>query len=151
MVKTSVLFIGISLLATLLVCIVSTQIILAEVQSFGLSVSIPVRLHATMTDLVGLGPILFLIIASGFLIGFIIAKYAYQFIGGNRTAWFIAAGCTTFPLTMYLIQYTMGLTVIASARTPLGLFLITCCCIVSTWIYARLTLNNSNDNKTVQN
>lgn len=146
MVKTSVLFIGICLLATLLVCIVSTQIILAEVQSFGLSVSLPVRLEATITDLIGLGPILFLVISGGFLIGFIIAKYAYQLIGGNRTAWFIAAGCTTFPLTMYLIQFTMGLTVIASARTPLGLFLITCCCVFSTWVYAVLTSKYSNFN-----
>jgi hypothetical protein len=139
MLKTIVLFICTSLTATLLVCIVSTQIVLADVQSFGLNIAWAVRLDATIKDILGLAPVLYLLISIGFLIGFILAKYAHQFIGGNRMAWYIASGCTTFPLTMYLIQYIMGLTIIASTRTPLGLFLTTCCCIFSVWLFALLT------------
>tara|TARA_R110001583_G_scaffold110519_1_gene259451 strand:- start:721 stop:1188 length:468 start_codon:yes stop_codon:yes gene_type:complete len=139
MLKTIVLFICTTLIATLLVCITSTQLVLADVQSFGLSISFTDRILATYKDILGLGPSLYLLITSGFLVGFILAKYAHQFIGGNRMAWYIAAGCTTFPLTMYLIQYIMGLTIIAAVRTSLGLFLATCCCIFAAWLFAWLT------------
>jgi len=139
MLKIIVLFIFSTLIATLFVCIVSTQIILAEVQTFGLSISTSVRLEATMKDLLGLFPALYLLISAGFFIGFIIAKYAHQFIGGKRMVWYMIAGATTFPLTLYIIQFTMGLTIIASARTPEGLLLTTCCCIFSAWVFSFLT------------
>tara|TARA_R110001632_G_scaffold48305_4_gene121759 strand:+ start:660 stop:1127 length:468 start_codon:yes stop_codon:yes gene_type:complete len=139
MFKTIVLFIFTTLIATLLVCIVSTQIVLADVQSFGLNVSHDVRLNTTLDDLIGLGPVLYILITSGFLIGFIIAKYAHKYLGGNRTLWYVAAGCTTFPLTTYIIQYSMGLTILAAVRTPMGLFLATLCCIFSAWLFAFLS------------
>lgn len=143
MLKTIVPFIFTTLIATLLVCIVSTQIILADLQSFGLSISTEVRFNATIQDLLGLAPALYLLISIGFLVGFIIARYAHQLIGGNRAIWYIAVGMTSFPITMYLIQYFMGLTPIASARTPLGLFLTTCCCIISAWLFAFLTSHSA--------
>lgn len=139
MFKTITLFIVTTLIATLLVCIVSTQIILAEVQSFGLGISTAVRLEATLKDLLGLFPTLYVLISVGFLIGFIVAQYTHQLIGGNRFFWYIAAGATTFPLTLFIIQSTIGLTVIASARTQQGLLLTTCCCVFSAWVYAFLT------------
>tara|TARA_R110000744_G_scaffold7183_4_gene24598 strand:- start:1194 stop:1661 length:468 start_codon:yes stop_codon:yes gene_type:complete len=139
MFKTIVLFIVTTITATLLVCVVSTQIVLADVQSFGLNISTEVRLDTTIKDLIGLGPVLYLLTAPGFLIGFIIAKYAHKFMGGNRMAWYIAAGCTTFPLTMVLIQYNMGLTIIAAVRTQMGLLLATLCCMFSAWLFAFLT------------
>ena len=139
MLKTIALFIFTTITATLLVCIVSTQIVLADVQSFGLNITTEVRLDATIKDLIGLGPVLYLLTAPGFLLGFIVAKYAHKFMGGNRMAWYIAAGCTTFPLTMYLIQYNMGLTIIAAVRTPIGLFLATVCCMTCAWLFAFLT------------
>jgi len=137
------LFIFSTFLATLLVSIVSTQIILAEVQSFGLSISTEIRVNATIEDLLGLAPALYLLISIGFLVGFIIAKYAYQLIGGNRILWYVGVGITSFPITIHLIQYVMGLTPIASARTPLGLFLTTCCCIISAWLFAFLTSHSA--------
>ena len=137
MLKTIIVFIFTTLIATLLVCIVSTQIILADVQTFGLNVTNDVRLNAD--DLIGLGPVLYILISIGFLIGFIVAKYAHKYLGGNRTLWYIASGCTTFPITTYLIQYSMGLTLVASVRTPMGLFLATLCCIFSAWLFALLS------------
>ena len=139
MLKTIVVFIFTTLIATLLVCVVSTQIVLADVQSFGLNVTNDVRLNATLEDLLGLGPVLYILISIGFLIGFIVAKYAHKYMGGNRTLWYVASGCTTFPITTYIIQYSMGLTIIAAVRTPMGLFLATLCCIFSAWLFALLT------------
>lgn len=139
MLKTIVVFIFTTLIATLLVCVVSTQIVLSDVQSFGLNVTNDVRLNATLEDLLGLGPVLYILISIGFLIGFIVAKYAHKYMGGNRTLWYVASGCTTFPITTYIIQYSMGLTIIAAVRTPMGLFLATLCCIFSAWLFALLT------------
>jgi hypothetical protein len=147
MLKTIVVFIFTTLIATLLVCIVSTQIVLADVQSFGLNVTSDVRLNATLDDLIGLGPVLYILISVGFLIGFIVAKYAHKYIGGNRTLWYVASGCTTFPITTYIIQYSMGLTIIASVRTPIGLLLATLCCIFSAWLFALLTTKTLTNNK----
>ena len=139
MLKTIVFFIFTTLIATLLVCVVSTQIVLADVQSFGLTITNDVRLNATFEDLLGLGPVLYILISVGFLIGFIVAKYAHKYMGGNRALWYVASGCTTFPITTYIIQYSMGLTIVASVRTPMGLFLATLCCIFSAWLFALLT------------
>jgi hypothetical protein len=71
--------------ATILTCVSSTQLIIADVQSFGLDINFTDRIISTGKDLIGLGPGLFVLILPGFSIAFIIAKYASQFIGGKKS------------------------------------------------------------------
>jgi len=141
MVKTVLRFIAAVLIAALLTSLVSTQIILSELAGFGISVSLNDRIFTTLTDLVNLGITLFVIIAPGFLIGFIIAKYAHQFFGGNRKFWYAIAGFSSFPVTLYLIKYFMGITLLASARTSWGMLLAGLCCMLAAWLYATYTHN----------
>jgi hypothetical protein len=139
MFKTILLFIVAVLFASLLTSLVSTQIVMSELNNFGIQVSLTDRLYTTAKDLLGLGGTLFILIAPGFLIGFIVAKYAHRLIGGNRTLWYITAGFTSFPITLFLIKYFMVVTPLASARTSIGMLLIACCCMLSAWMFANIS------------
>ncbi|PHS16837.1 MAG: hypothetical protein COA86_11265 [Kangiella sp.] len=119
--------------------LVSTQLVLAEVSSFGMTVSFTDRLMTTALDLFGLGVTLLVLIAPSFLVGFVIANYAHRFIGGNRQLWYSFAGFSSFPMTLYSIKFFMGVTLLASARTSFGMLLAGICCMVAGWLFAKLT------------
>ena len=139
MLKTTLFFISAVIDAALLTSVVSTQLVLADVRSFGLEVSIGDRLAATVHDLIGLMLPLLILIGLSFLVSFVIARYAVRIIGGNRTLWYMAAGFTSVPAALLIIKYFLGGTMLAAARTSLGMFLVACCCMAGGWIFAFLT------------
>lgn len=139
MMKTIAFFLIAVVDAAILISIVSTQLVLADVQSFGLEVSAADRLQTTLADLLGLAVSLLMLIGLSYLIAFTIARYAIRMIGGNRMLWYLAAGLTSVPAGIVLIKFFMGGTLLASARTPLGMTLIACCSMAGGWVYAYLT------------
>ena len=139
MFKTLLVFICSVFTTTVITSIVSSQLVLADIQSFGLEVSFSERLSVTIKDILGLGPALILLIGLSFLVAFIIAKYAHRFMAGNRTIWYTIAGLSSFPVTLYIAKYFMGVTILASARTSPGMVLIACCCAVGGWLFAVLS------------
>ena len=139
MIKVIGLFIASVIIAALLTSFVSTQIILSELDDFGIYVTLIDRIVATANDLIALGTTLAVLIAPSYLFGFTIAKYAHQFTGGNRRLWYAAAGFSSFPATLYLIKYFMGVTLLASARTSWGMFLAGLCCMLAGWFFATFT------------
>ena len=139
MIKTIGLFIASVSIAAAMTSLVSTQLVLADLNDFGISVSLVDRIVATATDLLGLGITLVVLIAPSYLIGFTIAKYAHKFIGGNRKLWYAAAGFSSFPITLFLIKYFMGVTLLASARTSWGMLLAGLCCMLAGWLFATFT------------
>ena len=139
MLKTALFFISAVIDAALLTSIVSTQLVLADIKSFGLEVSIGDRLEATTHDLIGLMLPLLILIGLSFLVSFVIARYAVRIIGGNRTLWYMAAGFTSVPCAILIIKFVMGGTLLAAARTSLGMFLVACCCMAGGWIFAFLS------------
>lgn len=118
--------------------IVSTQLVLADVQSFGLAVPAGERLQTTLQDLFGLGPPLLILIGLCFSIAFFVARQAIRISGGKQTFWYMAAGLTSVPAGIIVIRFFLGVTLPASARTALGMFLIACCCMAGGWLYAYL-------------
>ncbi len=139
MIRIVLSFLASVVVATFLASIVSSQIIVYELQSFGLNVTLLDRLSVTGNDLIGLTPVLAALIAPSFLVGFIIAKIAHRFLGGNKLYWYLASGVTSLPSTIYLIKYFAGVTILASVRTLPGLFLVVICCILSAWLFYVLT------------
>jgi ABC-type multidrug transport system permease subunit len=123
----------------LLASIAGTQIILADIKSFGLGVSFSDRVSATLHDIIGLGPSLSIMIGAAFLVAFIVAALCYRFLGGKRTYWYLAAGFTSIPATLLLIKTLMGGTLFAAARGGLGMLLIAICGLAGGWVFARLT------------
>jgi len=146
MIKTILGFIASVFIAAAIISLVSTQLVLAELQSFGIAVSLLDRLETTAKDLLGLGITLVVLIAPSFLIGFTIAKYAHKFVGGNRKIWYTTAGFLSFPVTLYLIKYFMGVTLLASARTSWGMLMVGLCCMLAGWLFATFTgISNSEE------
>jgi hypothetical protein len=124
---------------SILTSIVSTQLVLADVRSFGLTVSFGDRVQATLHDLLGLALPLLVLIGLSFLVAFAVARYAIRLIGGNKMMWFMAAGFTSVPAGIVLIKYFMGGTLLASARTSLGMLLVALCGMAGGWVFAYLT------------
>lgn len=123
----------------LLASIVGTQIILADIMSFGLDVSYSDRISATIHDIAGLSTTLSILIGAAFLVAFLVAALCFRFVGGNRTYWYMAAGFTSIPVTLILVKALMGGTLFAAARGGFGMVLIAFCGGVGGWIFARLT------------
>jgi len=145
MLKTAVFFVAAVIDAAILTSIVSTQIVLHDIKGFGLEVSFDDRLDATIHDLVGLAAPLLIIIGLGFLVALPTARYASQRLGGRSTWWFLAAGFLSIPATLLIIRFFMGLTVLASARTWTGMFLVACCGMAgaSVFVYLRTRFGRS--------
>jgi len=125
--------------SVLLASVVGTQLVLADVLSFGLDVSLSDRLSATFHDIIGLAPTLSILIAAAFLVAFLVAALCQRLLGGNRTYWYLAAGFTSLPATLMLIKLLMGGTLFAAARTGSGMLMIALCGLAGGWVFARLT------------
>lgn len=119
--------------------IIGTQLVLADILSFGLDVSLSDRVSATIHDIVGLAGTLSILITAAYLVAFAVAALCIRFLGGNRTYWYLAAGFTSLPVALMLIKSLMGGTLFAAARTDFGMFVIAFCGLLGGWVFARLT------------
>ena len=122
----------------LLVSIAGTQLVLADILSFGLAVSLSDRVSATIYDIAGLATMLPILISVTFLLAFIIAESGRRILTGKRTYWYMAAGLTSLPAALTLIKTLMGGTVFAAARTSFGMLLFALCGLIGGWLFARL-------------
>ena len=138
LIKTMLYFIVAVLATFLLASIVGTQLVLADIQGFGLVVSSADRVAATIHDIAGLATMLPILISVTFLLAFIIAESGRRITSGKRTFWYMAAGLTSLPASLTLIKTLMGGTVFAAARTGSGMLLIALCGLIGGWLFARL-------------
>ena len=138
-IKLILSFVAAIVVAYLLTSAMGTQFVLADIQSYGLAVSLSDRIAATLHDISGLVPVLLILVGATYLIAFVIAALGHRFVGGGRLYWCLAAGFTSLPATMMLIKMTMGVTPFAPAGTGFGQFLIALCGLAGAWVYARLT------------
>lgn len=139
MIKTVLAFIIAVLITILLMSVAGTQIVFADILSFGLDVPLSDRVSATLHDIVGLAPALSVFVAVALLIAFVVAALGKQFLGGNRTYWYLVAGFTSIPVTLILIRSIMGGALFAAARTGFGLFIMALCGLLGGYLFARLT------------
>ena len=138
LIKTMLYFIVAVLATFLLASMVGTQLVLADILSFGLVVSLSDRVSATIHDIAGLATMLPLLISVTFLLAFIIAESGRRILTGKRTYWYMAAGLTSLPAALTLIKTLMGGTVFAAARTGSGMLLFALCGLIGGWLFARL-------------
>jgi hypothetical protein len=138
LIKTVLYFVVVVLATFVLVSIVGTQLVLADILSFGLVVSLSDRVSATIHDIAGLATMLPILISVTFLLAFIFAESGRRIMSGKRTYWYMAAGLTSLPAALTLIKTLMGGTVFAAARTGYGMLLIALCGLFGGWLFARL-------------
>jgi len=123
----------------ILVSVVSTQLVLADISGFGLAVPVGDRLAATLHDLIGVGPALAVLVGSSYAVAFPVAHRILRISGGNPVIWFAAAGLLSLPSAIVLIKLAMGGTLLASARTPLGMIAVSLCGLAGGLFYYWLT------------
>lgn len=138
LIKIMLYFIVAVLATFLLASIVGTQLVLADILSFGLVVSLSDRVSATIHDIAGLVTMLPILISVTFLLAFIIAESGRRIMSGKRTYWYMVAGLASLPASLALIKTLMGGTVFAAARTGSGMLLIALCGLFGGWLFARL-------------
>jgi hypothetical protein len=124
----------------LLTSIVGTQFVLANIRSYGLTVSMSDRFTATVHDIHGLVPTLPMLIGVTFLVAFMVAAVGHRFLHGDRKYWYMAAGFTSLPAAMMLIKATLGANPFAAAGSVAGLLFIGICGLAGACLFARLTL-----------
>ena len=139
MVKSTLIFVSVLIDTVILISIVATQLVLADIAGFGLDVDVGVRIDATLHDLMGLAIPLGVIVGASMAIAFAVAWFAHKKFGGNRTRWYMAAGFLSVPVGLLLLKVAMGVTLLAAARTPLGMFLVGLCGLAGGWLFAFLT------------
>jgi len=138
LIRTLLYFVVTVLVTFLLVSIIGTQLVLADILSFGLVVSLSDRVSATVHDILGLATMLPILISVAFLVAFVIAETARRVLNGKRSYWYMAAGMTSLPASLILIKTLMGGTVFAAGRTGAGMLLIALCGLFGGWLFARL-------------
>ncbi len=137
--KTILAFFAAVSVAHLLTSIAGTQFVLADIQGYGLTISLPDRLAATAHDIYGLIPVLLLLVAAAYLVAFLMAALGRRLFGGQRQYWLRVAGFTSLPVAMVLIKWVMGITPFAAAGTSAGLLLIAFSGLVGAWVFTLLT------------
>ena len=142
MIKTVPAFIITVLITFLLMSVAGTQIVLADILSFGLDVPLSDRVSATLHDIVGLAPALSVLVAVAFLLAFLVAALGKRILGGNRTYWYLVAGFTSLPIMLILIRSIMGGALFAAAQTGFGLFIMALCGLPGGYLFARLTIRS---------
>ena len=123
-----------------LTSIAGTQLVLADIRGYGLTITLSERLAATFHDIHGLVPTLPMLIGATFLIAFSVAAVGHRFLRGHRRYWYMAAGFTSLPVAMMLIKSTLGANPFAAAGTVTGLLFIALCSMAGALLFARLTL-----------
>ena len=135
-----ILFFIIAVLATvILTSAVGTQLVLEDITGFGLAVSLSDRVSATIHDIIGLFPVLPILVCVSFLVAFLVAAVGKKFLGGNRRYWYMAAGLTSLPVALMIVQSTLGGMIYAAARTGFGMLLVALCGLFGGWLFARIT------------
>ncbi len=131
----------VSALCALVLCaVVSTQLVLADIVSFGVAVSIEDRLDATVHDIFGLLPMFGPLLAIALMLGFVVAGLIVRFSNSKRLLWYCLAGAAAFVTMILLMRLSLNLTPLAAARTPIGLGMIAMSCAVAGVIFHYLTV-----------
>lgn len=101
--------------------IVQTQFNLAAIAALGAPAPLPLRLQATLHDLVGFAPAFAGITAAGFLAAFLVAGLLLRFWPGRRVALYTLAGAAAITTAILLMNAMLPVTGIAATRTLPGI------------------------------
>ena len=118
--------------------VVSTQFVIAALNSIDVAVPFGVRISMTVRDF-GILPTLLPAVAACFLPGFLVAGLCASKIGGSRIGWFTVAGATALVAELMLMRAALGLMPIAGARSTFGMLSFALAGAAGGWVFARLT------------
>lgn len=124
--------------------LVQSQINLAAIAGLGQSLSAKDRIDMTLFDLGSFAPLWTAIIAFAFLPAFLVAGGAALRFPGARAWLFPLAGFVAVVTALAVMDAMLPVTVVAAARTLIGLFLLGLCGALGGWMYLKVTAQRQN-------
>lgn len=127
------------LLSYVIASVVSTQLILANLEGMGVEVSSTVRLDATFHDLLGLTSSYLVLILVAFLVGFPVAARLTKMMPSHRALLYALAGFVALVALHLIMKAVLGLSGVAATRTTIGLLAQGFAGAAGGYLYSRLT------------
>ena len=104
-----------------LACFAATQSVVGRLGDMGIPVSLAERLQMSGQDLLGMAGLFLPLIAVGLLLAFLVAGFLGRRSPQRRTVLFILAGAMAMISIHLALQWSFDITLVAVARSPLGL------------------------------
>ena len=114
-------FLAAVLLTFVLASILSTQVVLAQVQAMGLQVGWDTRLSTTWQDIIGMASSYLVLITVAFALALPVAAWLARRFPGQRALLFVLAGFVALTALHLALHSALGIHVIAVTRTLPGL------------------------------
>jgi hypothetical protein len=121
MMKVVMAYSGAVLAAFVTASVLATQIILGNVAAMGMDVTLGVRLHATLHDIVGLSLTYLPLIAIAFLLALLVVGGLVRLLPGQRALLFALAGGAALVSLHVIMKAVLGISGIAATRSLAGL------------------------------
>lgn len=120
MLRLILAFLAAVLSASVLCSLLSTQFVIAGLQSVDIAIPVAVRLQMSVDDLAILQTLIPALSAC-FLVGFIVAALCIRWVGGSRTGWYTIAGFSSLIALYLLLNFILEIMPISGARSIIGL------------------------------
>lgn len=130
------------LLTFILASVAHSQMVLAGLKAIAVEVPWELSIGMTVSDLAGLAPSYGAIIAVSLLLGFVLSRYFVRLIPLGPVQYPLAGGFALW-LALMAMQPILGVTIIAGARTSLGLILQTSAGVVGGVLFYLLQRGNT--------
>jgi len=104
-------------------CLLQTQMVLLALSNIGIDITWSQRIYMSWQDLLGLLPSYGVIITIGLAIAFLIAKTIRKRTRANSPFLYVVAGGVTMAAILVAMQPILGVTLLAGARSFLGIIL----------------------------
>jgi len=136
-VRPSLSFVAATAVTAVLSSVAQTQLNLQALIEMGMTIELPLRMRSSLSDLINFAPLWALIVAVGFALAFPVAWMLHRWVLASRALWFVLAGAVSIAVTLALMQMLLGITVVAAARSTLGMALLCLSGALGGWIQAR--------------
>ncbi len=124
--------------------VVQSQINLASISALGHRISLGDRLGMTLFDLARFAPVWTLIVAFGFLLAWPVAGLLSRRWPQRRAPLFPLAGFAAIAAALVIMDAMLPVTVVAAARTTVGMLLLGLCGALGGWVYLQVTAQRQN-------
>lgn len=106
-----------------LACLLQTQMVLLALNNIGIDITWSQRFYMSWQDLLGLAPSYGVVIATGLAIGFALVKSINTYTQIKTRYLYIISGACTMAVILAAMQPVLGVTLLAGARSGLGITL----------------------------
>ncbi|GAB3292324.1 hypothetical protein [Parahaliea aestuarii] len=127
------------ILTYLLAVALATASVMDSLRDMGVAVPSTVQIQSTWHDMLGMSSSYLVLLAVTFVLAFAAAAQVARLAGGGRTFWYPLAGAVGVLVLHLVLNLALQITVVAVARTAVGLAGQCLAGAVGGWVFARLS------------